>query len=122
VGTYGFDKSFLEFFGSNGVAAVESAIDVLNNLPPASELDPANYPTQVIRVNFQAASQGLIDLKSVTMFLLLEQMGLAEPERFTLCLRNSLQTAGGFPDLVIQRNFDPSSPFGGNNDITLRRQ
>src|SRR5437773_444003 len=59
VVTYGFDKSFLEFFGSNGVAAVESAIDVLNNLPPASELDPANYPTQVIRVNFQAASQGL---------------------------------------------------------------
>src|SRR5438046_7198070 len=71
VVTYGFDKSFLEFFGSNGVAAVESAIDVLNNLPPASELDPANYPTQVIRVNFEAASQGLIDLKSVTMFLLL---------------------------------------------------
>src|SRR6266566_3435515 len=96
VVTYGFDASFLEYFGSNGVAAVESAIGVFNNLPPASQLDPASYPTQVFRVNFQAASQGLIDLKSVTMFLLVEDLGLAEPERFTFCLRNSVQTAGGF--------------------------
>lgn len=107
VVTYGFDASFLEYFGSNGVAAVEGAIDVLNNLPPASQLDPADYPTQVIRVNSQAASQGLIDLKSVTLFLLLEHLGLAEPERFTFCLRNSVRTTNGFQDAVIQRNFDP---------------
>ena len=122
VVTYGFDASFLEYFGSNGVAEVERAIDVVNNLPPASQLDPTSYPTQVIRVNSQAASQGLIDLKSVTMFLLIEHLGLAEPQRFTFCLRNSVQTSDGFQDLVIQRNFDPSSPFGGKNDITLRRQ
>jgi len=56
--TYGFDASFLEYFGSNGVAAVEGAIDVFNNLPLASQLDPASYPTRVIRVNSRAASQG----------------------------------------------------------------
>src|SRR5207249_5080603 len=113
--TYGFDASFLEYFGSNGVAAVESAIDVFNNLPPVSQLDPANYPTQVIRVNFQAASQGLIDLKSVTMFLLLEHLGLAEPERFTFCLRNSVHTTGGFQDTIIQRNFDPVTLLPSSN-------
>ena len=107
VVTYGFDASFLQYFESNGVAAVEGAIDLFNNLPLASQLDPASYPTRVIRVNSQAASQGLIDLKSVTMFLLIEHLGLAEPERFTFCLRNSLQTATGFQDSVIQRNFDP---------------
>ena len=94
--TYGFDASFLEYFGSNGVAEVERAIDVFNNLPPASQLDPTDYPTQVIRLNSQAASQGLIDLKSVTMFLLIEHLGLAEPERFTFCLRNSVQTSDRF--------------------------
>ena len=29
VVTYGFDKSFLDYFGSNGVAAVESAFQIL---------------------------------------------------------------------------------------------
>ena len=57
VVTYGFDASFLEYFGSNGVMAVESAIELLNNLPAASQLDPADYPAQVLRVNSQAASQ-----------------------------------------------------------------
>jgi len=119
--TYGFDASFLEYFGSKGVAEVERAIDVFNRLPPASQLDPTDYPTQVIRVNSQAASQGLIDLKSVTMFLLIEHLGLAETERFTFCLRNSLQTAGGFQDLVIQRNFDPITlqPSSNLNDTAF---
>src|SRR6266566_861575 len=119
--TYGFDASFLEFFGSNGVAAVESAIELLNTLPPASQLDPASYPTQVTRVNFQAASQGLIDLKSVTLFLLLEHLGLAEPKRFTFCLRDSIQTAGGFEDSIIQRNFDPITlqPSSNLNDAAF---
>src|ERR1051325_5231065 len=39
VVTYGFDASFLEYFGSNGVAAVERAIEVLNRLRPASQLN-----------------------------------------------------------------------------------
>src|SRR6266536_2920801 len=54
VVTYGFDASFLEYFGSNGVVEVERAINVLNNLPRASQLDPVNYPTQVVRLNSQA--------------------------------------------------------------------
>src|SRR5258707_12088328 len=36
VVTYAFDQSFLDYFGSNGVAEVEATIQVLNDLPPAS--------------------------------------------------------------------------------------
>ena len=43
VVTYGFDQSFLNYFGSNGVAAVESAIQILNDLPPASQIALTNY-------------------------------------------------------------------------------
>src|SRR5947209_12131779 len=42
--TYGFDKSFLDYFGSNGVAAAEQAVQLLNALPPASTIDLNNYP------------------------------------------------------------------------------
>src|SRR5262245_51899616 len=44
VVTYAFDQSFLDYFGSNGVAAVESAIQILNNLPPASQIVLTNFP------------------------------------------------------------------------------
>src|ERR1700722_4837549 len=67
VVTYGFDKSFLDFFGTNGVAAVESAIEILNNLPPASSVELTNYPLDSQQMNFQAEAQNLYDLKSATL-------------------------------------------------------
>src|ERR1035441_6312107 len=44
--TYAFDQSFLDYFGSNGVAAVEQAIGVINDLPPASSIDLTNFPLE----------------------------------------------------------------------------
>jgi len=38
--TYGFDDTFLEYFGSQGVAAVDSAMKVLNALPSAFQRQP----------------------------------------------------------------------------------
>src|SRR5450432_222006 len=61
VVTYSFDASFMAYFGSNGVAAVEGAIGILNSLPPASQINPSNYPPEAILKNYQAAAQGLID-------------------------------------------------------------
>ena len=55
--TYGFDKSFLDYFGSNGVTAVESAIKTLNNLPPAAQLEPTNYPIITEQWNYAAQVQ-----------------------------------------------------------------
>ena len=107
VVTYGFDKSFLDYFGSNGVAAVESTINVLNNLPPTSQNDPSNYATDVTYYNYTAQSQGLIDLKSETLYLLVEHLGLAPPSVGVFCLKDFWFTNGVINGDVLRRNFDP---------------
>lgn len=118
VVTYAFDQSFIDYFGSNGVAAVEQAIAILNELPPASEITLTNFPEQTLRVNFQAQEQQLYDLKSATLALLLDQMGLGAPTRNVFDLRRFdpiFLTQGGqwpwpagtIPELIIERNFDP---------------
>jgi hypothetical protein len=107
VVTYAFDTSFTAFFGSNGVAAVQSAIQILNNLPPASQLDPSIYPLNSLGQNYTANALGLIDLKSETLFLLLQQLGLASPQRFMFCVHD-FSIAGGTTNVdIIVRNFDP---------------
>jgi hypothetical protein len=121
--TYGFDKSFLDYFGSNGVTAVEDAIQILNDLPPASSVLLTNYPAQGPQINYVAQAQNLYDLKSMTLALLLEQMGLAQPTRFIYVVRRFDPTVmypgGPFLDSlywwengiisnqIILRNFDP---------------
>ena len=136
VVTYGFDKSFLDFFGTNGVAAVVSAIQTLNNLPPASTLVLTNYPFQTLQLNYTAGSNFLFDLKSKTLSLLLQELGLAQPDRYVyvlkqwtpLCVTNVFQWLAGqpydpyatdqflgiysiedwaIPDYLGQFNFDP---------------
>ena len=126
VVTYGFDQSFLDFFGSNGVAAVEGAIAILNDLPPASSMAFTNYPDSTIWDNYRAESQSISDLKSETMSLLLEQLGLANPNRYIYVLRqwnpifltlysDSSWPPGTIPTYIDQMNFDPltlnPSPF-----------
>src|SRR6266536_6245397 len=87
VVTYGFDKSFIDFFGSNGVAAVEGAIAILNDLSPASTIVLTNFPLQTLRVNFLGQENYDYDLKSFALVLLLEQMGIGQPTRNIFDLR-----------------------------------
>jgi hypothetical protein len=105
--TYAFDQSFLDYFGTNGVTAVEQAIQILNDLPPVSQLDPTNYPPEASRVNYIAQALGLVDLKSQTLHLLLEQLGLAAPSGYTYCMRSFTFIGGTLQTAIIQRNFDP---------------
>ncbi len=64
VVTYGFDQSFVGYFGSNGVAAVENAIQIFNNVPPASRLVLTNYPFNSLNYEYYLAeSQSLYDLQ-----------------------------------------------------------
>jgi hypothetical protein len=121
--TYGFDESFLNFFGSNGVFAVEAAIQILNDLPPASALVLTNFPYVFTRENPTAAALSLYDLKSATLWVLIEQLGLAQPNRHMFCLKQwdpilwdfiepwvgPPWPLGIFPDYIIQRNFDPQT-------------
>ena len=107
VVTYGFDQSFMDYFGTNGVAAVTSAINLLNTLPPASQLVPANYPFDSQNYNYAAESLALADLKSTTLFLLLEHLGLAGPDQYAFNIREFSITNGAVDADVVLRNYDP---------------
>jgi hypothetical protein len=109
--TYSYDESFLNYFGSNGVLAVERAISILNEVPAFSAVSSnlSEYPLDSRRVNARASALGLRDVKSTALALLTEELGLAEPDRWTWAMR-ARATIGNPPTtnyLVIQRNFDP---------------
>jgi len=113
---YTYDQSFLNFFGSNGVASVDSAYALMNSLPSADQADLSQFPLGSMQANYTAQSDFLTDVKSVTLHLLVEQLGLADPARFVWTLHDRDQLPGttcpiGMVYLTVQRNLDyqPSS-------------
>jgi len=98
--TYAFDKSFVDYFGSNGVAAVESAMQVLNDLPAAADVVLSNFPPDTRHINFAAQTQNVYDLKSVALALLVEHMGLGQP------VRNIVDFPESRSGTPVERNFD----------------
>jgi len=110
VVTYGFDSEFINYFGSDGVAAVEEAIAILNALPPASEITLDDYLPETTLLNYEALALGLADLKSAALSALLEQLGLAEAIRNVWTLRSRTVLEDGDTNyIVMTRNFDPDS-------------
>ena len=109
---YAYDAPFLAFFGTRGREEVEKAVKIINDLPLASVLNVDDYPMTTERINFRAAALGLWDLKSTALGELLEEIGLASPNRWVYCLRNRgvppspLTPPPAFFN-VIRRNFDP---------------
>jgi hypothetical protein len=125
---YAYNENFSGFFGSNGEAAVDSAFAIMNNTFTNNPLTGqyltngvdglsaslSEYPLNSAAYNFEAQGLGLTDLKSAALMLLVEQMGLAQPERYTWTLHDRYlpTTPSGLkcPEdelyLVIQRNFD----------------
>jgi hypothetical protein len=131
VVTYAFDQSFLDYFGSNGVAAVEQAIGVINGLPPASSIVLTNFPLESRRFNQLAGAYNQYDLKSATFGLLLEQMGLAQSTRYVFTMRRfdwnyffptpgvyagdeQNWPVGTIPEYILERNFDPQTLAPGH--------
>ena len=108
--TYGFDATFLSFFGANGVTAVNAAMAILNNIPNASAMSAslAEFPLQAIGPeNGTAAQLQIRDIKSAALSTVLGQLGLAGPERWVFALRDRLVVGGTTNYVVIQRHFDP---------------
>jgi hypothetical protein len=108
--TYGFDQSFLSSFGARGTQAVMQAIAILNNLPPMSQLSSnlSEYPTDTKRINHRASALGLLDMKSHALTYLLEELGLASPERYVYTLRDRRVINNVTWYDVIMRSFDPT--------------
>jgi hypothetical protein len=107
---YGFDTTFTEYFGPQGIAAVEAAVKVLNDLPKASALSATldEFPLETLRYNYTAQQLRIIDIKSLALSLFLEQLGLASAERYTHTLRSRIVEADGTADYTtISRNFHP---------------
>jgi hypothetical protein len=110
---YAFDQNFLDYFGSNGVYAVEQAIAVFNGLSNVSSYsaDLSEFPLESTRKNFKAETLFLLDVKSLTMTAMTEALGLAEPDRYTWTLHNRFLPPGAncpaYIYSVIKRNFDP---------------
>ena len=111
---YAMDANWLTYFGSNGVHAVDQAYAILNALPKASELSAnlSEWPLEAQRVNPTAQALLLLDVKSDALTLMMEQLGLAEPERYVWAMHDRFLPAGGVCPvdeeyLIVKRNFDP---------------
>src|ERR1035437_9596884 len=91
--------------------AAGGAFAIMNSLTNVTSYsrDLSEFPLNSQQFNYQAQSLFLMDVKSETLHLLVEQMGLAAPERFSWTLAER-SVPPGCPlttiYLVLQRNFD----------------
>ncbi len=110
---YACNANFLDFFGSNGVSAVDSSFAILNGLTNVDSYSPSlsEFPLETRHLNYQAEALGLFDLKSWTLGAMVEQLGLADPVRYDWTLHDRAHVGNiacpvGMEYLVVQRNFD----------------
>lgn len=125
---YACDANFLNFFGSNGVVAVDNAFALLNNAftnNPTGMLNGLDgysttlteFPTSSRHVNYQAQALGIFDVKSQVLGIMVGQLGLADPVLYTWGIHDryhvgNVACPAGMNYLVVQRNFDLiSSPL-----------
>ncbi|HUA67803.1 MAG TPA: Ig domain-containing protein [Candidatus Saccharimonadales bacterium] len=111
---YGYNVNFLDYFGTNGMAAVDGAFTIMNNLSnvDAYSSSLSEFPLDSQDYNLTAQALELTDLKSFTLNLLMEQMGLAQPERYTWTLRTRIDPPGcplTTTYVVTMRNFDTTT-------------
>jgi hypothetical protein len=106
-----FDANFAGYFGSNGVVALRGAYAALNALTNADNYSQSlsEFPTESRHQNYKAQTLGLLDLKSWTLSMMVEQLGLCDPVRYAWTLHarspgNNCPTTATY--LVVQRNFD----------------
>jgi hypothetical protein len=110
---YSYDASFLDYFGSNGVYAVDQAFAIMNSLTNVSSYshELTEFPLESSRVNFEAQALQLLDVKSSVLHILVEELGLAEPDRYVWTLHNRANPPGASCPVwiydVVKRNFDP---------------
>jgi len=132
---YTFDASFGNWFGSNGEFAVQQAFDMVNNAFTTNNITGlltngvdsytallSEFPLNSQSENYSANVLGLADVKSMTLSLLMEQLGLTDAIRYVWTLHDRVATPGcTLPCplcevyLVVMRNYDYYlTPLGYN--------
>lgn len=113
---YTFDQNFVDYFGTNGIDAIEKAFAVFNGLTNVSSYSSslAEFPMEAQRYNYEAQALFLTDLKSAAMSLIMEQLGAAQSDRYvwTLHARWHVGTPpcpAGQNYTVVKRNFEPAA-------------
>ncbi|EEF61501.1 Ig domain-containing protein [Pedosphaera parvula] len=112
---YAYDEAFTGFFRSNGTFAVDQAFSLLNNLKNLSSYSPelSEFSLNTSRYNYEAQALALIDLKSVALSVIVEELGLTDPERWVWTLRGRVTQPGASCPFMIytteMRNYDPLS-------------
>jgi hypothetical protein len=107
---YGYDPSFLNYFGQAGVDTIDKAIKIINDLPSLSKMTDEQlmaYPIDTRRFNHQALALGIRDLKSYALSVLMEELGVAAPERWVWTLRSRVVINNVPFYTTIMRNYDP---------------
>lgn len=115
---YSFDQTFLDFFGAEGATSVGQAYQTLNALTNVDNYSKqlTEFPLETRNINYQAQALGLMNVQSVTLSLMTEQLGITDPVRYAWTLHDRVVGPGGCPNdvsyWVVQRNFDiTSSPL-----------
>ena len=111
---YAYDASFLDYFGTNGAAQIDAAFAILNSLSNVDSYSPGltEWPLTSSRINPTAADVDMYDLKSEALVSMVEQLGLAQPDRYTFAMHDRVPPLSGpvcpnYTYYVTERNFDP---------------
>lgn len=110
--TYGYDASFLRYFGATGVAAIESAMKVLNDIPAADSMSTTleEFPTVTLRHNATASALSIVDLKTTALSFMVEQLGVAAPENVVWSIRAHWTDPAQLDHFsVFNPNYDPAT-------------
>ena len=132
--TYSFDTTFVQYFGIEGMQAVQEAFRIVNDFfepedgsyNGVSELDFAkhgflsNYNTAW--VNTTAQNNQIIDIKSLVLGMIVNQLGVGNPHRYAFTVRNITTNVTGtqWNFNVRLKNYDPISwePTDRINGVT----
>lgn len=105
---YRINESVSAYWGPRGVQAIRDAVQVMNVLPAASSLVVTNYPLDAKRINYSAQAKGLLDVKTVTLWSILETVGVGDSIRWTWAIRDHTDVNNVLASAsVIHRNYDP---------------
>ena len=117
--TYAFDASFMQYFGLEGREAVKEAFTIVNDFfenDDYSGVSALDYTKHGFRSNYNttwenrtAKEAGIIDIKSLVLGMVVNQLGLGNPHRYAFGARSITTNASGtqLNFNVRLRNFDP---------------